>query len=264
MNRRPVIAFVVGFVLAATWALAQPVTPGSGPHITATTVNGTSVNAGIMDAGTARIGTAFIGSLDAGNALITGGLAITGSSGLTLGSASNSMNVTCFSSGGVSGSCMFMGGGGNFVGSMFLAGRAQNAGAETALTFGNGASLSSNQALTQWRNGAGTFSGTKVLEVMSTGLVWSANADGGSAGNVTVNQPAGKVAIANGASSMTLTNSLITASTGLHVNLMTNDSTCLGVYATVASGSATIGCTNSTNCGTAAGCNVFFEVRDLR
>lgn len=225
---------------------------------------GTGIVGGCEFAGnTGRCATFLTASLDAGNVLVTGGLAITGAVGLSLGSASNSMNVKCFSAGGVSGDCMVMGASGNFVGAMDLQGRAAAAGAETALVLGNSSALNANQGLVQFRNGA-YFAGTKVLEVMSNGMVWTANADGGSAGNVTVNQPAGYVAIANGAASMTLTNSLITTSTGLSLTLATNDTTCLGLYFTRASGSATIGCTNSANCSTAAGCNVFFKVTDLR
>lgn len=52
MNKRPAIAFVVGFVLAAFYAIAQPVTPGGGgATLTVTTANATTGNFGFADAG---------------------------------------------------------------------------------------------------------------------------------------------------------------------------------------------------------------------
>lgn len=193
------------------------------------------------------------GSIDAGFAWIHAGMA--------LGDTSAGSQMGCFSSGGVQGECLAVGGASTFVGSIQHKGIAANGGAETALVFGNINTLTSSQAIAQFRNG-NLFSSSKAFEVMSTGKLNMANADAGSAGSFTLNIPSGKAAIANGAGSMTLTNSNITAASWLQLTLLSDDTTCVSLYAIPASGSAEIGCAGAATCSIASGCNFAFEVRN--
>lgn len=250
---KPSFALALGFVLSFSFAYAGG-RPRSTQDVSQTTsISGQGGVTSPLNIAVVNATTANEGSTDSGIVWAHGGI--------TLGDTATSTTVHCYSSGGVNGECLTIGGASTFVGSVQLKGRAANAGAETALVFGNGATLADTQALAQFRNG-NLFSSTKVVEIMSTGKMLFANADAGVAGDVTINQPTGKSAIANGAGSITLTNSLITAASFLQLTLITDDTGCTALSAVPGSGSAVINCNGAGTCATATGCNFGWEVRN--
>lgn len=90
--------------------------------------------------------------------------------------------------------------------------------------------------------------GTALARVMASGRVDQAGTDStGTPGNATINKPTGKSAIAVGAASVVITNSLVTASSRVHITPHARDATCKELIAVVAAGSFTVsGSANAT------------------
>lgn len=86
--------------------------------------------------------------------------------------------------------------------------------------------------------GANKFRSGYINKLISTSTDQSADCDNAATGNAAV----GKVCIQAGQGSMVLTNSLVLTTSIVQLTNISDDTTCLSAYATVAAGSMTVGC----------------------
>jgi hypothetical protein len=99
---------------------------------------------------------------------------------------------------------------------------------------------------------------TKVLAVEATGKLLFDNSDSsGTPGNATINKPTGKCAVANGASAVTITNSLVTAASIVYAVIQDNTDNLAVRSVTVAAGSFTINLSGVTTGARKVGFVVF-------
>jgi hypothetical protein len=93
----------------------------------------------------------------------------------------------------------------------------------------------------------------------SSKLVIPATDSSGTPGAVTVNKASGRAAIASGASSVVVTNSFVTASSIVHVQLETSAAGVGGLVAVPGAGSFTVTSVNGTGAATATTANCKFS-----
>ncbi len=136
------------------------------------------------------------------------------------------------------------GGSGNFVGCMQWLGQASDTGAaDTAIVLGNRVTLGAADTMIDVRNG-NSFSSALIYQLAVSGVQkvtstdQSADCDNAATGNAA----SGKICIQAGQGSMVLTNSAVTTSSLVFLTNVSDDATCLSGYATVGSGTVTIGC----------------------
>src|SRR5690348_10552083 len=121
------------------------------------------------------------------------------------------------------------------------------------LRFSSPSYTTAGAKIAQFRNNT-----TEKLAIDKDGkLLIDSTDSSGSPGAATINKPAGKVAIASGASSVTVTNSLVTTASHIYVQIQSADTTLTSIKSVVpGSGSFTI----TGNANATAACKVCFFV----
>ncbi len=213
-------------------AVASP--NSSGPITIATGVNTGSGDTGVitMRTGAASAGSSGIWQAGSGTGSGTGTVTLRSGNGLNFGSGAASFGSgtsTTGQSGAVTVSS------GNASGSFGSTGDVTIASGNASGAFGNSGNINITPG-----TATGTRGRVNITSLAAAGPFALDKTNTATVGNVTINNPSGRVNIAAGGTSMVLTNNLITTASTLILTLATNDATAKSACAVAAAGSATL------------------------